>query len=321
MEHIQYKYSEIEKILSTETFNLNNNTKDIIIELSKILGDVDFNENNKKCERKDDKNYKYKSRKNKYSKSPSLNDMAEWEAVKNFKPTEKIELSDIDNKIKEIRSDLNKISKMNYEEQKKGVIDKIFTIFEGEKMDGDEEFSDNQKKIGNMIFDTLSTNKFLSQIYADLYVELVGKSEYFGYILDNFIENYKNSLNNIQYIDPDKDYNGFCNYNQKNEIRKSNSIFLINLMKYNMITQDTVLDLICELQTTSFTYIECDNKTHEVEEITENLFILVTESKTHLNTCEFWLNTIQPNIEKFSKLKAKEHPSLSSRCVFKYMDM
>ena len=319
MEVIQYKISDIEKLVSNESFDLNTNTKDIINELSKLLGDVDFNENNKKCERKDEKNYKYKSRK-KYSKSPSINDIAEWEAVKNFKPTEKIELSDIDNKIKEIRSDLNKISKMNYEEQKNNVIDKIFTIFEGEKVN-DVDFSDNQRKIGNMIFDVLSTNKFLSQIYADLYVELVGKSEYFGYILDNFIENYKNSLNNIQYIDPDQDYNGFCNYNQKNEIRKSNSIFLINLMKYNMITQDIVLDLICDLQNTSFKYIECDNKTHEVEEITENLFILVSESKTHLNTCEFWLNTIQPNIEKFSKLKAKEHPSLSSRCVFKYMDM
>ena len=319
MEVVQYKISDIEKLLSNESFNLNNNTKDIINELSKLLGDVDLSESSKKCERKDEKNYKYKSRK-KYSKSPSINDMAEWEAVRNFKPTEKIELSDIDNKIKEIRSDLNKISKMNYEEQKNNVIDKIFTIFDGEKIN-DEDFSDNQKKIGNMIFDVLSTNKFLSQIYADLYVELVGKSEYFGYILDNFIENYKNSLNNIQYIDPDQDYNGFCNYNQKNEIRKSNSIFLINLMKYNMITQDSVLDLIYDLQNTSFKYIECDNKTHEVEEITENLFILVTESKSQLNTSEFWLNNIQPNIEKFSKLKAKEHPSLSSRCVFKYMDM
>ena len=320
MEQIQYKYSEIEKIISTETFNLNNPTKDILIELSQLLGDVDFSENNKKCERKDDKNYKYKSRKNKYAKSPSINDVAEWEAIKNFKPTEKVVLSDIDNKIKEIRSDLNKLSKMNYEQQKSAIVDNIFSIFEGEKINS-EDYSENQKKIGNMIFDTLSTNKFLSQIYADLYVELVGKSEYFGYILDNFIENYKNSLNNIQYIDPDKDYNGFCNYNQKNEIRKSNSIFLINLMKYNMITQDIVLDLICELQITSFQHIECENKTHEVEEITENLFILLTESKILLNNSEVWLNTIQPNIEKFSKLKAKEHPSLSSRCVFKFMDM
>ena len=263
------------------------------------------------------------------NKSNSLQEMEDWEAIRNFTPTKKVELSEIDNKLKEIRSDLNKISKTNYENSKKTIVDKIYQLFveEHEEVVDENIYSENQKKIGEMIFDIVSTNNFLSDIYADLYVELVGKSEYFGNVLDNFIDNYKLSLNNIQYIDPDEDYMGFCNYNQKNEQRKSNSLFLINVMKQNMISKLSVLDLIINLQEISFKYIDQENKIHEVEEITENLFILINQGKNDLIAYsstlneDIWKNNIKTNIETFSKLKAKEHVSLSSRCVFKYMDM
>lgn len=321
MTEIQYTYTDISNIISKNNneFKLNENIEKSIKELFTILGCVE-NNNKKNNDRNFDRNYKNKGRRNRnMSRSSSSNDIDEWEMMRNFKPTQKVELSDFDNKLKEIRLDLNKISKLTYEGQKKIIIDNIFEKFQEEQ--NDEEFSENQKTIGNLIFDIVSTNRFLSEIYADLYVELVGKSEYFGIILDNFIENYRSSLNNIKYIDVDDDYDGFCDYNQKNETRKSNAIFLINLMKYNMITRVSILDLIVDLQNVSFKYIDEENKTHEVEEITENLFILITNSKSELENENVWKNSISKNIENFAKLKAKEHPSLSSRCIFKYMDM
>ena len=323
MTEIQYTYTDISNIISKNNseFKLNENIEKNIKDLFAILGCVENNNINKKNnERNFDRNYKNKGRRNRnISRSSSSNDMDEWEMMRNFKPTQKIELSDFDNKLKEIRLDLNKISKLTYEDQKKIIVDNIFEIFQKEQ--GEEEYSENQKAIGNLIFDIVSTNRFLSEIYADLYVELVGKSEYFGIILDDFIENYSSSLNSIKYIDPNDDYDGFCDYNQKNETRKSNAIFLINLMKYNMITKASILDLIIDLQSVSFKYIDEENKTHEIEEITENLFILITNSKSELENEDLWKNKISNDIEKFSKLKAKEHVSLSSRCVFKYMDM
>ena len=68
-------------------------------------------------------------------------------------------------------------------------------------------------------------------------------------------------------------------------------------------------------------YIDEDNKVHEVDEITENVFLLITESKTTLENDDIWKNVIIQNIHNFILLKAKEHPSLSSRCIFKHMDM
>ena len=56
-------------------------------------------------------------------------------------------------------------------------------------------------------------------------------------------------------------------------------------------------------------------------ELTENLFILVTMSRETLCKYDEWINIIQININNFMKLKVKEHKSLSSRSIFKYMDM
>ena len=53
---------------------------------------------------------------------------------------------------------------------------------------------------------------------------------------------------------------------------------------------------------------------------TENIFLLVTQTDTVLNCCDEWID-IKKNISHFASLKAKEHTSLSNRCVFKYMDI
>jgi hypothetical protein len=62
------------------------------------------------------------------------------------------------------------------------------------------------------------------------------------------------------------------------------------------------------------------NKINEIEEITENLFIMITSSKTECCSEDKW-NTIAENIKVCSQLKVKEKKSLSSRAVFKYMDI
>ena len=54
-----------------------------------------------------------------------------------------------------------------------------------------KEFSENKDKIANTIFDICSTNKFLSEIYSELYVELVGYDDIFGNLLDSYIDKYK----------------------------------------------------------------------------------------------------------------------------------
>lgn len=322
---MKYTINDIENIATKyEKFILHEDQLKIIENLIKELN-IDNIPNEiplKRNDRSFEKGYKRSRSKKSMNKIPSASDMDEWEMLKSFKPQQKEEVAKIDKDINEIRSDLNKISKSNLNILKVPVIEKIFTIFNenAQENDIDDIYSDNQKRIGNVIFDIMSSNQFLSEIYAEVYVDLVGKSEYFGNILDDFIVTYKTSLENIKYIGPDENYEAFCNYNQKNELRKSNSLFLVHLMKYNMISKELIIDLILELQDLSFQYIDLQDKLHEIEEFTENLFVMIQNGKELLENHIKW-NSIQDNISKFSKLKARDHISLSTRCVFKYMDM
>jgi len=318
---IQYKYEDIINIKSTLEYSLNVDTINIISELEKILGIDNISNLDpiplKRVDRSFDRKNKNK-RGYKMNRSSSSNEMNidDWEAIRNFKPTEKAEISNFDKNFNDIRLMLNKLSKTNYDVQKNAIVDKVIDIFNIHELD-----SENNQKIGKKIFGLLSNNRFLSEVYSELYVELIGKIELFGDILNNYIDDLKISLNNIVYVDPDVDYNGFCDYNKINEERKSLSVFLINLMKLDMISYRSVIDLIVSLQEILLKYIEEDNKVHEVEEITENVFLLITEARCVLKDDDIWKNVIEQNIINFTTLKVKEHSSLSSRCIFKHMDM
>ena len=66
--------------------------------------------------------------------------------------------------------------------------------------------------------------------------------------------------------------------------------------------------------------IDEELKTVLIEEITENLFIFIIHSHKFLKTHSQWGVLIE-KLNRCSKLKAKDHKSISSRIVFKYMDI
>ena len=62
-----------------------------------------------------------------------------------------------------------------------------------------------------------------------------------------------------------------------------------------------------------------ENKVNEVEEIIENIFILLTNNLTFLKSCA---NTeIITFIQNLSILKPKDVASMSSRAIFKCLDI
>ena len=312
----RYTHEYIKNQIDSQSYVLEESTLNIIEELMKELNlsnmkDIPL----KRSERSFDRSNRNKKRGRGISKVSS-GDIDTWEAIRNFKPTVMAEVTDLEKDLNEIRSQLNKITKQNFQSMKESIIDKVCTLYRS--LDANEE---HQKKVIDTIFEICTSHKFLSDVYADIYVELIGHIECFGELLDDCIEKYKTSLSTIQYKDPDDDYDGFCEFNKTNEKRKSLAIFIVNVMKHDMISKNEVLSLIKELHDTSCNYIEIENKYHEVEEITENVFLLVTHSKPLLSGDESWESIIYPSIQNFTKLKPKEHVSLSSRALFKYMDM
>jgi len=254
----------------------------------------------------------------------------DWNSIRNFKVTKIDKKEGIDKSINDIRVCLNKISIKNYEVQRDALLELIGkTLGEIDSEESEEEEEENTntntkenniKKIVTAIFDIACNNKINSELYANLYKELIKKYEIFNDVIVEYIDNYKENVRDINYIDPNTDYDAFCNYNKSNDRRKSLSLFIINLMKKGIIEKKAVVDVIIYFQDIIFQYVDLPNKTNEVEEITENLFILVPSSKSLCNDQVEW-TMILDNINTISKMKSKEKQSLSTRAIFKYMDI
>ena len=239
-----------------------------------------------------------------------------WEKQAEFIATKIQKKEGIEKLINEIRVSLNKISTKNYETHRDTIFKNINDI-----IDDEANYEEDIKKIATAIFEIASTNKFYSELYATLYKELIDKHPIFNNILNDFIStSYLNNISRIEYVDEKKDYDKFCLMNKENDKRKAVSVFIVNLMKKELITKIAVIDIILHLQGLVISNIDESNKNYVIEEITENISLLITTSAKTLIDEQKW-NTVTENIQTCSQLKVKEHQSISSRAIFKYKDI
>jgi len=250
-----------------------------------------------------------------FNKKPKLrkNDSFEdWNAQRSFKPTI-IEIKEgVEKIITDIRVCLNKISVKNYDNQKEQIMNLIpLLIKEGEE---------NLPKIGNSIFESASNNKFNSNIYANLYKDILVHFPNLKEIFDDFLNNYIENIKEIHYVDSNVDYDKYCEYNKKNDKRKAISTFLSNLVINGVLEREKIFEIIFYLRKTIIEYMEMENRSNEIEEITENMYLFITILNESCKQYQEW-NVIVETVKQFSKLKIKEKKSLSSRAIFKYMDI
>ena len=132
--------------------------------------------------------------------------------------------------------------------------------------------------------------------------------------------NFCEKINQIHYIDPNTDYDGFCIYTKANDNRKATSTFIINLMIKGIIEEETAMKLLIYMQDLIYKYIEESNRANEAEELTENMFIFVTLGYNVFIKNQEWKN-ICDKIQDFSTKKTKDFPSLSNRAIFKHLDI
>lgn len=254
------------------------------------------------------------SQRNNYASGNNYSNHAKSDTPTDFKVTKIEKKEGIDKYISDMRGRLNRLSTKNYDTHRDSIIEDLHAF-----MVVYTDPTDILKLLTNM-FTIMSSNLGLSAIYADLFVELVGISETFGNLVDEFVETYRTSVREIHYIDPDVDYDGFCDYNKLNDTRKCHAWFIIHLTKRDMISHESVLTIIQEFQETVKKYIDEVGRENDVEEITENIALLVIGSKSILKDTSEWKDVIQPNIHYFMGLQVKDHVSFTSRARFKYMD-
>jgi hypothetical protein len=263
--------------------------------------------------------------------SPQTDDLS-WENVRNFKTTKLEKKEGIDKKINDIRICLNKISAKNYDTQKETIFQHIQSCLNEEEEEEDPDTSISSEsvrkealqKVATAIFDIASTNKFFSEIYAKLYKSLIEISPVFHEILDSFVMHFMDSLQEIKYVDPNIDYDAFCAYNKQNDKRKASAIFMIHMMKVDILAISQVVPILSNLVVKIEENMETANRLNEVEEMTEVLFLFLQEGFTflfHATSERIEIDSIFAKIRTFATYKIKDKPSLSSRVIFKYMDL
>jgi hypothetical protein len=311
MASIQYSLNDYNAILfgideTPNTYKLPSSVTDIINFLSNKFGADIVDKEKERIER---------VKKSRYNQKPVEES---WINPSGFKPTTFIEGTGTDKIMNDIRAALNKMSSKNYDTNRDIILGLLKNLVDEQKDDMEKE--KNLVKIGNNIFDIASTNKFFSEIYAKLYKDISEKfPEIFNSILISFLEGFTNTMNTIIYVDQKDNYDDFCKYNKDNDKRKATSMFITNLVKNNVIQSEVLVNIIQTIQMNLNTYMNQENKVNEVEEIVENMFILLTNNTTFLKSSE---NTeIIIFVKNLSILKPKDVASMSSRAIFKCLDI
>ena len=250
-------------------------------------------------------------------KKTSKNLDEDWDSIRSFQTTKIEQKVGIDIQIDLIRSYLNKMTDKNFTELKNKIIEVLDTL-----MEDDNTENQDITKIGETIFEIASNNRFYSKLYADLYSELINKYEIMRKLFENSLNTYIELFNNIEYVDANENYDKFCKINKINESRKSISAFFINLMLNSIISREIINNLIVSLFKQIYTFISIEGKKNEVDEIVENIAVLYrkeiinefnTEVVDNMNVLEL--------INKLANAKSKNYQSLSSKSIFKFMDM
>jgi len=247
----------------------------------------------------------------------ALND-ADWNSIRSFQTTKIEAKTGIDGDFDSIRSFINKMTDKNYIEMRNKIIEVIDKIVS-------ENLEADLSEIGANIFEVASSNRFCSKNYADLYSDL---SDRYAFIKNKCQENltqFVSLFSNIEYVDPNENYDRFCEINKINEKRKSLATFYINLMNNGVISKTQIKQITRNLLADVYNFISMENKKNEVEELTETVALLYRKDLYEGDDGNDYeqINgyTIYEIIEKIANSKVKDYKSLTNKALFKFMDL
>jgi hypothetical protein len=234
-----------------------------------------------------------------------------------FQATKIEQKSGIDAQVASIRLFLNKITDKNYIDYRNKIVEVIEVLVE--ENINDEEFA----KVGVAIFDIATNIRYYSKIYAELYSDLISKYEPMRRAFENSFSKFTELFDVIKYVDPDVDYDKFCENNQVNEKRKSLSTFFVNLMLNGIITKGQINQIIHHLLSQIYLNISLANKKNEVNEMTENVALLLYSKDLLMIGDDLRIDgmTLKGVIETIATCDIKAYQSLTSKVKFKFMDI
>jgi hypothetical protein len=257
----------------------------------------------------------------------------EWETILSFQKTELKKKEGIELGIDNIRSYLNKLTDKTYTTMLANILKEISDLFAASTDDTSDEHNTAAvlNRVALSIFNTASSNAFYSEIYARLFRDLMaqetttGPYAVFRELFERNLASFMSLFEAIEYCDPKKNYDKFCDINKANEKRKAMSLFIVNLMKNGIVEKTQVVALMRQIQELMSSNMRQEGKTNEVDELTENLYIMVKHSHAVLATADAEVaESFKARVEQIteiSKLKLKSKPSITNKTIFRHLDM
>ena len=236
----------------------------------------------------------------------------EWGVVRNFKASG-VPTVGVNSEIESIRTLLNKVSEPTYENIKASMLAQIGIL---RNNSGNTEKMD---VVADLVFDVASGNKFYSSLYADLYSSLCDNFGEFAEHIPNRFERFITSFSEIEVVDPDTDYDGFCKANLENDRRRAKALFFVNLMKRGLLSEFDVLVLVENLQDILLNTIDI-GESGKAEEITECLLVIASSCRDQLRDTAAFPNILS-KLQSVADSKPKARPGLNNKIVFKHMDI
>ena len=238
----------------------------------------------------------------------------DWDLLNSFEVTKIEQKEGFENIIVSIRSQLNMLTQTNFLEKFNSILEIIDKLNEEE-----------MNKISHVIFDIVYSNKFYSEIYANLFSQLISKyslfmntlNEKLEKYLDNFIINEKIDLN---------DYDVLCKINKENEKIESFSLFIVQLVKHDILRNEYISLLVKELFNILFINIDNEEQKLLIDKVILNICILYDKvsfqndyykmNNENISFQDVILNIIDNvNKKKYKGLTNK------SKSLFKLMDL
>jgi hypothetical protein len=255
----------------------------------------------------------------KKSKNVEMTD-GDWDVLRTFQTTKIEERNGIHGEIDNIRSELNKITDKNFMDKRDKIMDILNTIISNST-------PEDITRVSTAIFEIASTNRFYSKVYADLYSDIITNHVIMKDVFDESLRNFAELFNVIEYVDPAVDYDSFCKINKVNEKRKALGVFFVNLSTNGIIPNTTIVTITRNLLEQIYRFMSQENKKNEVDELTENIFLLFNkelyndedDSDTEYELIDGY--TITEIVDKIANSKVKDYKSLTNKTVFKFMDM
>ena len=240
----------------------------------------------------------------------------DWEAIRTFQKTEIVKKEGIEKEIDSIRLLINKLTEKTYDKIVESMIATLNEIHENGNYN-----EESVNKIGFAIFNMATSNKFNSNVYARLCSKLLSEYDFMNSIIHNNITEFMKLFDNMVFVSPEENYDAFCDMNIANDKRRSMSLFLTDLYKNNVITMDIVFANIVNIQNILMTNKNDISKKKENEELSENLYTLLTNIPFLILTKHNGWSIINDNIEIIKNSDSTVNLGISSKCKFKHMDI